>query len=90
MVPLAAVQTATDGTTYVRVMDKNGIVTQKTVETGLSSDTDTEIVSGLAEGDSVVTSITQPKTTGTTSTTSVFSTFGRGGGTRIGGVGRGG
>jgi multidrug efflux pump subunit AcrA (membrane-fusion protein) len=92
MVPLAAVQTATDETYYVRVMDKKGVITQKTVTTGLSSDTQTEIDSGIAEGDTVITAIIQPKTTTSTSTTSVFSSFGgsRTGGARVGGIVRGG
>lgn len=77
MVPIAAVQTNTDGSFYVRIMDKKGVVTQKTVETGLSSDTQTEIVSGVTEGESVVTSVVQSSsTTHSSGTASVFSTFG--------------
>lgn len=65
-----------NGSSSVRVM-KSGQVQTVAVETGLSSDTQTEIISGLLEGDTVVTGTT---TTGTgqsgTSTTSPFSAFG--------------
>jgi len=56
LVPSSAVQTQ-NGQSYVRVL-KNGQVQMIPVETGLVSDTQTEIVSGLAEGDLVVTSMT--------------------------------
>ena len=81
MVPTSSVQQNTDGTNYVQVM-KNGVVSQVTVETGLSSDTQTEIISGLSEGETVVTATINTATTSTTTTTSVFSSFGgaRGGG----------
>ena len=81
MVPTSSVQQNTDGTNYVQVM-KNGVVSQATVETGLSSDTQTEIISGLSEGETVVTATINTATTSTTTTTSVFSSFGgaRGGG----------
>jgi multidrug efflux pump subunit AcrA (membrane-fusion protein) len=86
MVPTSSVQQNTDGTYYVQVM-KNNIPTDVAVETGLSSDTSTEILSGLAEGDTVVTATMKAATTSTTTTTSPFSTFGgarTGGATRIG------
>jgi multidrug efflux pump subunit AcrA (membrane-fusion protein) len=86
LVPNAAVQT-TNGMTTVRIM-RNGNETQTDVTVGKSDDTHTEILSGVKEGDVVVTgtSTTGTKTTGTTS---VFSTLGRTGGggnaVRIGG-----
>ncbi len=57
---------------------KNGTVQNVTVETGLSSDTQTEITSGLSEGDVVVTSIVMPSGAGQRSgqTQSPFSAFG--------------
>jgi RND family efflux transporter MFP subunit len=83
MVPTSSVQQSTDGSSYVQVM-KNGKVSQVPVETGISSDTQTEIVSGLSEGDTVVTATIKASTTSTTSTaTSPFSTFG---GARTGGA----
>ena len=82
MVPTTSIQqNATDGTNYVQVM-KNGIPTQVAVQTGLASDTDTEIVSGLSEGDTVVTAtINTAAATTSTTTASPFSalTGGRGG-----------
>lgn len=73
LVPSSAVQTA-NGSSYVRVL-KNGKVTEVPVETGLSSDTQTEILSGITEGTTVVTSITQTGT-GSTATSSPFGGFG--------------
>lgn len=71
MVPSGAVQTA-NGQSYVRVM-KNGKITQTPVTTGISSDTEIEIDSGLSEGQTVVTSIVVPTTTtGSSTGTSPF------------------
>jgi len=77
LVPVAAVQKQADGTTYVRLM-KNGKPVQTTVETGLSSDTQTEITSGLSEGDTVITSVVSSTSTSTSQTQSPFSSFGGG------------
>ena len=77
LIPSSAVQNST-----VRVM-KNNQVTEVTVETGLVSDSDTEITSGLSEGDEVVTGTVSGSTTRSTQTTSPFSSFGRG----VGGAG---
>lgn len=87
MVPNAAVQTTND-TKTVRVI-KQGKMSSVPVETGLSNDTSTQIISGINEGDSVVTSVITPTKT-TTTTTSPFSAIGgRGAGganfTRTGG-----
>lgn len=85
LVPNAAVQTA-NGESTVRIM-KQGNVNTVTVTIGQSNDTDTEISSGVSEGDVVVTGTS---TTGapTTSTTSPFSALGGsrsfgGGGTTV-------
>lgn len=80
-IPSAAVQNQNGGS-YVRVM-KNGQVSQVPVTVGLSSDTETEITSGLNEGDTVVTSVIS---TGTATGSSTSSPFG---GTRFGGFGGG-
>lgn len=53
-VSTAAITQGRDGKSMVRVLN-NGKVEIKTVETGMVSDTNTEIVSGLTEGDVVVT-----------------------------------
>ncbi|MFH0829134.1 MAG: efflux RND transporter periplasmic adaptor subunit [Candidatus Kerfeldbacteria bacterium] len=49
-----AVKSQSDGTSYVQVM-VDGTPASRTVTTGVSSDTATEITSGLSEGDTVVT-----------------------------------
>ena len=79
-VPSSALQT-TNGETTVRIF-QNGVLTSIPVTTGISSDTDTEIISGLSEGQTIVTSILTPTTSSSTSSSSPFS-----GGLRIGGFG---
>src|SRR5581483_7012682 len=80
-VPTAAVQSS-GGVSMVRVL-KNGQISQVQVTTGETSDTDTEIDSGLNEGDTVVVGFVA---SGGTSTASPFSNsnpfrgFGGGGG----------
>jgi macrolide-specific efflux system membrane fusion protein len=77
LVPSTAIQTQA-GQSFVRVL-KDGRVQQVTVEVGISSDTQTEIISGLSEGDEIITG-----TASTTSTqqggTSIFGGAGFGGG----------
>ena len=82
-VPTAAVHT-TDGASTVTVL-KNGKPTSVDVTTGISSDTDTEITSGLSEGETVVTGTVSTRTTSAASTTA--SPFGAT--TRTGGFGGG-
>lgn len=78
LVPTAAVITA-NGISTVRVM-RNGAPQEVNVEIGDSNDTQTEIKSGIKEGDEVVTG-TSGGNTGTGTTTSPFGGFGgRGGG----------
>lgn len=78
-VPSTAVIT-TPNSTSVREL-KNGQITNVPVTVGISSDTDTEIVSGVNEGDEVVTAVINPTTTtGAGTTTSPFSGLNRGGG----------
>jgi len=73
LVPSTAIQTASDGsTTYVQVQ-KNGQITDTTVVTGDTNDTQTEITSGLNEGDVVVTGVVS-KTAITTSTSTSRTT----------------
>ncbi len=84
LAPSSAVKTS-NGQTTVQIM-KNNQPQTTTVEVGQSSDTQTEIISGVSEGDVVVTSTSTSSTSGTssTSTTSVFSrTFSGGGAVRI-------
>lgn len=77
LVPSTAVQTQ-NGQDVVRVLT-NGQVQDVTVTTGLSSDTQTEIVSGLSEGQEVITSTVFSSST-STSGSSIFSSLGRAGG----------
>ncbi len=84
LVPSAAIQAG-----QVRVM-KNGKVTSVPVEVGDSNDTQTEITSGINEGDNVVVGTTNPSAgTGTGGTASPFGST-RGGFGGFGGGGRGG
>lgn len=74
LVPSSAVQT-TSGQSTVRLM-KNGQVTEVSVETGDSNDTQTAILSGVNEGDTVVTSVVTSPTTSSSSTSSPFGGLG--------------
>ncbi len=84
-VPTAAIQSS-NGASYVRVL-KNGKVSTVQVTTGISDDTNTEVESGISEGDVVITG-TNATATGSSATTSPFS-GGFGGGARGGGGGGG-
>ena len=62
LVPIAAVNYASDGVfCYVA---ENGVLVRKEVETGISSDEYVQILSGLSEGDAVVTDVTGDMTEG--------------------------
>lgn len=74
LVPSGAIQN-TNGISTVRILN-NGQITQTEVETGATNGTQTQILSGVNEGDQVVTSTTSSTTTGTT--TSPFSGLNRG------------
>lgn len=79
LVPSSAVQTQ-NNSNYVRVL-KNGQIEKVQIETGISSSTQTEIVSGLSEGDSVITSSLSTSTTQSGGQSrSPFSGIGGGGG----------
>lgn len=83
LVPSTAVQTVS-GQTMVRVLEK-GQPVQQPVEVGLTSDSQSEIISGLNEGDEVVTSV---MSSGGQSSTSA-SPFGGFGNRGFGGFGGG-
>jgi len=74
IVPNAAVRAADDGGSYVLVMDDGAAEPREMpVETGLSSSTQTQILSGIEEGTVVVTQTIDSSDTG-------FQEFGPGGG----------
>lgn len=79
-VPTTALVTQ-NGSTYAKTLE-NGTEVNVPVEVGISSDTNTEIISGLSEGQTVITGTTSASAS-STQTRSVFSgggTFGGGGG----------
>jgi len=81
LIPSSAVQTV-QNETFARVL-RNGKEEQAAVETGLTSETQTEIISGLQIGDTVITGTTATSAT-TGATRSVFSGgFGGGGTVRV-------
>ena len=67
-----------DSISYVEILE-NGIPRQQTVETGLSNDTDTEIKSGLKEGDSVIKNTVTSQTTSSSNSNNSFKIPGIGG-----------
>ncbi len=60
ILPLSAVKEE-KGQKYVKVL-ANGLIQQVNVQTGISDDTNVEIISGLQEGDQVVVTASKPKT----------------------------
>lgn len=85
-VPAAAVTTASDGTSTVKVVDsKTGKTSTVSVTTGVIGDAGTEIKSGLAVGETIVIGTVSASTTATTGTGT-----GTGAGTRGGFGGNGG
>jgi len=77
LVSSSAVKIDNNGNSYVQLLT-NGKPINTNVEVGLSSDTQTEIISGLKEGDTIITSTTEVSTTTSTQTQSVFGGFGGG------------
>lgn len=85
LVPSSALQT-TNGQTSVQIL-RNGKTSPVVVGTGSANDTQTEIISGLNEGDSVVTNVINAITNGSQSRSQSSSPFG--GNVRIFGGGPG-
>ena len=78
LVSSSAVKSDDSGNNYVQIL-KNEKPVDQSVEIGLASDSQTEITSGLKEGDTVITSTTSAATTkSSTSTQSVFGGLGGG------------
>jgi len=88
-VPSAAVKTQNNGNQYVEIMDGAAPVARQ-VSTGIFNDSSTEIISGINEGDKVVTQTIDPNATSNQATQqrSIFSSFGSGGGGQFRSVGR--
>ncbi|MCX6809364.1 MAG: efflux RND transporter periplasmic adaptor subunit [Candidatus Berkelbacteria bacterium] len=86
MVANSAVKTQTDGTKYVQIM-QNGKPVSQTVEVGKSNDTETEITSGLKEGDTVVTQTVTSSTSSSSASGPSSSSSNRAGSGGIGGFG---
>lgn len=85
LVPTSAIKTI-NGQTSVQIM-KNHQPSTVMVETGDTNDSEIVIISGLSEGDVVVTGSTSTtRTTSTNATTSPFSAFGGGGNRTFGSV----
>ena len=83
-VPNAAVKTSGNGQ-YVQVIPGPGQApVQKTVTVGIATETYTQIVSGVNEGDNVVTQTVNPNTTATTTSGGGIGIPGLGGGVRGG------
>ena len=55
IVPSIAIHQA-DGQVYVNLMQKDGGIVEKVIETGISDNMNTEVISGLNEGDVVISS----------------------------------
>ena len=79
LVPNSAVTTKQE-VSYVSVLGSDGKLTQQEVTVGLSNESMTEIVSGLNEGDAVVTQTITSKSSASTATTNSRGLFGGGGG----------
>ncbi len=74
IIPSSAIQTS-NNSFFVKVMKDNQI-TEVVVETGLSDDTNTEIISGLSVGDTVITSTVTNNTSTKTNSSTNQSVFG--------------
>ena len=77
LVPSAAVQTQ-NGQSYVQIL-KNGQASQVNVTTGESNDTQTEISSGLSEGDTVIIGTVSTQSSSSTTASPFGGTGGFGG-----------
>lgn len=88
LVPSAAVS-GTSGQSTARVL-KDGVLTVVPIEIGNSSDTQTEILSGLSEGDNVVTGVATTQQSGASSASPFSTNLRLGGGGGFGGRAGGG
>ncbi|MCW1949552.1 MAG: HlyD family efflux transporter periplasmic adaptor subunit [Candidatus Shapirobacteria bacterium] len=76
LIPSTAIETSSDGTTIVQVI-KDGITSNVTVTLGSTNDSQTEIKSGLSEGDTIVSSSLTNQSKSNNNTSSDFSSSNR-------------
>lgn len=55
VIPSEAVKTGNNGNSYVEILDNNSNVLEKEVEVGISDDTYVEVISGIEEGEKIIT-----------------------------------
>ena len=72
LIPATAIDTANDGTSTVQVI-KDSVTSTITITIGSTNDSQTEVVSGLNEGDTIVSSSVSSQTKSNNNTTSAFS-----------------
>lgn len=72
LIPSTAIDTASDGSTTVRTI-KDGVTSTITITIGETNDSQTEVVSGLNEGDTIISSSVSTQTKSDNNTTSAFS-----------------
>ena len=65
----SAVKTDSNGGNYVQILDASGQPQSRTILIGIADDTNTEITSGLNEGDEVITQTVNSSSSKTTTTT---------------------
>ncbi|MFA5532470.1 MAG: efflux RND transporter periplasmic adaptor subunit [Candidatus Shapirobacteria bacterium] len=78
LIPSTAIDTANDGTSTVQVI-KDGITSPIIITVGSTNDSQTEVVSGLNEGDTIISSSVSTQTKSNNNTTSDFSSTTGGG-----------
>jgi HlyD family secretion protein len=74
-----------NGNSYIEMLENSSVV-KKNVQTGISDDTKTEIISGLIEGDKIISKTITGTTTSTTKAPSIINAVG---GNKTGGALRG-
>ncbi|MFA6184627.1 MAG: efflux RND transporter periplasmic adaptor subunit [Candidatus Shapirobacteria bacterium] len=72
IIPSTAIDTATDGTTTVRIM-KNNVISTINITIGETNDSETEVTSGLNEGETIISSSISNDSKSNNNNTSAFS-----------------
>ncbi len=76
LIPATSIDTSSDGTSTVRVI-KDNITSVVTVTLGLTNDNQTEVISGLNEGDTIISSSISNQSKSNNNTSSDFSSSNR-------------